>query len=466
MRIRFFHTESFRISAIFVATFTVAAAVLAVSLLVTVDEEFRDQIVQFANADIAAVREGYNTEGEKEAREVIGQRMTAPGASDFFLLQRNGRRLAGNLAAMPPRTGIFTLPGASPSHDILGVAAFIAPGLYIFSGSDIYHAHLARQHIVRTLIWVFAGAVVLAIMGSILVSRGFLSRTDAIARTCRAIMSGNINTRVPVRGTQDELDRLSQTINAMLDRIAALMENVRQVTNDIAHDLRTPVTHLRHRLEHARLHASAPADYNKALEAAIVTSDEILALFAALLRIAQIEGGARRAGFASVDLADLLHHLRDMFGPVADDAQHSLTLTLERHAVIRGDRELLVQLFSNLIENAIVHTPPGTRIEMTLRADENFAQVSVSDDGPGVPEEEHVKLFQPLYRREASRSRPGHGLGLALVSAITDLHAGHVALRKTMQPGLCMEVSFPLLGADALTQDSTGSRGLSHVGNL
>jgi HAMP domain-containing protein len=202
--IRFFHTESFRISAIFVATFTVAAAVLAVSLLVTVDEEFRDQIVQFANADIAAVSDGYNTEGLREAREVIGQRMAAPGASDFFLLQRNGKRLAGNLAAMPPRIGILTLPGAGPQHDILGVAAFIAPGLYIFSGSDIYHAHLARQHIVRTLIWVFAGAVLLAIMGSMLVSRGFLSRTDAIARTCRAIMSGNINTRVPVRGTQDE----------------------------------------------------------------------------------------------------------------------------------------------------------------------------------------------------------------------------------------------------------------------
>jgi signal transduction histidine kinase len=233
-------------------------------------------------------------------------------------------------------------------------------------------------------------------------------------------------------------------MNAMLDRIAALMENVRQVTNDIAHDLRTPVTHLRHRLEHARLHASAPADYNKALEAAIVTSDEILALFAALLRIAQIEGGARRAGFASVDLADLLHHLRDMFGPVADDAQHSLTFTLERHAVIRGDRELLVQLFSNLIENAIVHTPPGTCIEMTLHADENFAHVSISDDGPGVPEEEHEKLFRRFYRREASRTRPGYGLGLALVQAIAELHGAKVDTSRKTARGFSASISFPL----------------------
>jgi signal transduction histidine kinase len=283
----------------------------------------------------------------------------------------------------------------------------------------------------------------LGIAGGVLVSRGFLSRTDAIARTCRAIMAGNLATRIPVRGTQDELDRLSQTINAMLDRIAGLMENVRQVTNDIAHDLRTPVTHLRHRLEHARLHARERADYDKALEAALATSDEILALFAALLRIAQIEGGARRAGFAMVDLADLLSHLRDMFGPVADDAKHLLVLKPSGPVTIRGDRELLVQLFSNLIENAIVHTPPGTRIEIALETAENFTRISVSDDGPGVPPEEHAQLFRPLYRREASRSQPGHGLGLALVQAIADLHEAEIEMAPAPKGGFSITIAFP-----------------------
>jgi signal transduction histidine kinase len=287
--------------------------------------------------------------------------------------------------------------------------------------------------------------VLLGILGGLAVSRGFLSRTDAIARTCRAIIDGNLNMRIPVRGTQDELDRLSQTINAMLDRIAGLMENVRQVTNDIAHDLRTPVTHLRHRLEYARLHAAQPADYDKALEAALATSDEILALFAALLRIAQIEGGARRAGFATIDLAELLSHLRDMFGPVADDARHVLTLAGSGAALIRGDRELLVQLFSNLIENAIVHTPAETRIEIALGKDENSARVHVSDDGPGVPEEEHAKLFQPLYRREASRSQPGHGLGLALVKAIAELHDAKIETGSgAADRGFSITIVFPL----------------------
>jgi signal transduction histidine kinase len=216
------------------------------------------------------------------------------------------------------------------------------------------------------------------------------------------------------------------------------------VTNDIAHDLRTPVTHLRHRLEHARLHAAAPADYDKALEAAIVTSDEILELFTALLRIAQIEGGARRAGFASIELADLLHQLRDMFGPVADDSKDSLTLSISEGATIRGDRELLVQLFSNLIENAIVHTPAGTKIEIALKTGQDHAIVSIRDDGPGVPREEHARLFQPLYRREASRSRPGYGLGLALASAIAELHEAKIRIEPADNSGFCISVSLPM----------------------
>ncbi len=445
MRIRAFHTEGFRIAAVFVAIFALSAAVLTVVTLVIVNEEFQDQIVQFANADIAAVKDGYRTEGEGEAREVINQRMAAPGASDFFLLERGATtRLAGNLAPMPPRTGILTLPypGGAAGHAILGVGAFVAPGLYVFSGSDLYHARLARGRILRILAWIFGGTLILALLGGLTVSRGFLRRTDVIVRTCRAIMAGNLTSRIPVRGTQDELDRLSETINAMLDRIAALMDNLSQVTNDIAHDLRTPVTHLRHRLERARSQAVTIEDYDRALEAAIAASDDILALFAALLRIAQVEGGARRAAFAPLDLAQLLAHLGELFGPVAEDTRHHLRLALDGPARILGDRELLTQLFSNLIENAIIHTPAGTHVTISLERDRGEAVAAVSDDGPGVPPEEHQKLFQRFYRREASRTRPGYGLGLALVSAIADLHAGRMKIEGTN--GLRVALHIPL----------------------
>jgi signal transduction histidine kinase len=443
---RLLHTEGFRIWAIFVVVFALTASVLAASVLYIVDEQFRDQIVAFARADIGAVRDGYRTEGVPEAVEVIGQRMAAPRTSDFFLLQRGGIRLAGNLAPMRARTGVLALPGPGRDrrHAILGVGALLAPGLYVFSGSDLYPARLARRRILATLVWVFAGGLVLASFGGALVSRNFLRRTDAIAAACRAIMDGNLKTRIPVRGTRDELDRLSETINRMLDRIAGLMENLRQVTNDIAHDLRTPVTHLRHRLERARCHAASMADYDAALEAAIAASDEILGLFTALLRIAQIEGGARRGGFAPLDPAALLQQLQDVFAPVAEDSGHSLAATLQPRTRILGDRELLLQLFSNLIENAIVHTPPGTAIAIGLSAAEGRAVATVSDDGPGVPQEEHAKLFRRLYRREASRTRPGYGLGLALVAAIAELHGADVATGSSETSGFSITVSFPL----------------------
>jgi methyl-accepting chemotaxis protein len=292
--IRTFHTEGFRITAIFVAIFALSAAVLAIVTLQVVDQELRDQIVQFANADIGAVKDGYRTEGVREAREVINQRMASPGASDFFLLQRGAsERLAGNLAPMPPRTGILTLsfPGDIAGRTILGVGVFVAPDVYAFSGSDLRNVQMARRRILRTLVWVFASALVLALLGGLIVSRSFLRRTDEITTTCRAIMAGNLTRRIPVRGTEDELDRLSDAINAMLDRIAALMENLKQITNDVAHDLRTPVTHLRHRLERARDQAGSVEDYDRALEAAIAAADDILALFSALLRISKAAPG-------------------------------------------------------------------------------------------------------------------------------------------------------------------------------
>lgn len=439
---RLLHTESFRISAIFAVLFAALALAMAVSVLVIVQREFRGQIVQFANADIAAAAAGYRAEGVSEAQEIIAQRMATPGSSDYFLLQRDGRRLAGNLPPMAQKTGIVSLPAprGKPGHTLLGVATYLAPGLYIFSGSDLQGMQLARRHILATLLWLLTAAMLLAVLGGVLVSRFFLHRTDAIAKACRKIMEGDLKSRVPVRGSDDELDRLSGTINSMLDRIAGLMENVRQVTNDIAHDLRTPVTHLRHRLETAR-QSGDPAGYDKALGAAIGAADEILTLFSALLRIAQIEGGARRAGFALVDLRDVMDQMREIFGPVADDARHALAVSASGPAIIRGDRELIVQMLSNLIENAIVHTPQGTHIELTLSADGKAARVRVSDDGPGVPQEEHAKLFQPLYRHEASRARPGYGLGLALVNAIAELHGARVESGGTQ--GFFVSVAFP-----------------------
>lgn len=442
MRIRFLQTEGFRLSAIYAAAFALSVLVMGGAVIAVTNGALRDQLVQSSRADIAAMAQGYATEGIPEAKEVMEQLMAAPGASDFFLLQKGRIRIAGNLPAMAPVTGTTTLPGSGPRHEILGVGAYLAPGIYVFSGSDLHRLHAAQDHLVRILLWLFVAALLLAILGGALVSRSFLRRTDAMARACRAIMDGDLKARIPVRGTQDELDRLAGTINEMLGRIAALMENLRQVTNDIAHDLRTPVTHLRHRLERARSECATQEDYAQALEAAIAKSDEILALFAALLRIAQIEGGARRAGFASLELGNLLDHLRELFGAVAEEAGDRLEVEVRAPASIKGDRELLIQLLSNLIENAILHTSSGTCIVLSLSRSGDRAAVTVSDNGPGVPREERSKLFQRLYRREASRGRPGYGLGLSLAAAICELHGGTMEILDV--PGFSVVVSFPL----------------------
>jgi signal transduction histidine kinase len=219
------------------------------------------------------------------------------------------------------------------------------------------------------------------------------------------------------------------------------MENLHQVSSDVAHDLRTPLARLRNRLEDARGGAVTTSDYAAAVARAIEDTDQVLAMFAALLRISQIEAGTRASAFAPLSLSGLLGGLVEMYRPVAEDARHRVTCDLQPEVWIRGDAELLTQLFSNLIENAINHTPPETTIRITLQATDVSVVASVSDDGPGIPDAESTKVLRRFYRLSGSRSAAGHGLGLALVSAIANLH--HATLRlSNAQPGLCVSASF------------------------
>jgi signal transduction histidine kinase len=284
-----------------------------------------------------------------------------------------------------------------------------------------------------------AATLILSAAGGMILSRNFLGRMDAVANTCRAIIASNFSDRVPTRGTRDEFDRLAGAINEMLDRIADLVVNLRQVSNDIAHDLRTPLTLLRHRLEQARASARTPEDYSRVVDDAITVSDRLLAIFSALLRIAQIESGMRRSAFTQIELGALLQELAEIYRPVSEDSGHPFVVNLEGPVTVQGDRELLLQLFANLIENAINHTPPGTQI--TLALSRAGCVASVADMGAGVPPEYLSDLFKRFFRLEQSRSTPGHGLGLALVAAIADLHDADVRVRDN-SPGLRVELAF------------------------
>ena len=440
MQARLLQTDAFRLAAIYTAVFALTMAAIGFSVTVITREALRGQILRFSGADNAAVQSGYRGGKVHEAIEVVQQRMSAPGASDYFLLQQDGQAIAGNLPPMKARPGAHALNLPS-GHIILGSGQTIVPGLFVFSGSDLSRVNDVEDRIRATLLWLFLLGLVLAAASGFAVSRAFLRRTDAMAKACRAIMDGNLKARIPVRGARDEMDRLAATINEMLDRIAALMENLRQVTNDIAHDLRTPVTQLRHELEAA---LAGPASVHAAaINGAIRKTDQMLELFAALLRIAQIEGGARRAAFARLDMRDVLASLAGTFDAVAEESGHKLVVGPLAGAPVRGDRALLVQLFANLIENAIIHTPEGTRISLELlQPAPGQVAVTVSDDGPGVPAGEHARLLRPLYRREASRGTPGYGLGLALAAAIADLHAASLTI-EPLERGFSVRLVFP-----------------------
>jgi signal transduction histidine kinase len=254
-------------------------------------------------------------------------------------------------------------------------------------------------------------------------------------------MAGHLDQRVPERGTDDDLDRLARTLNRMLQRIGELIEGLRQVSSALAHDLRTPLTRLRQRLESARTGERSRPELESAIDAGIAEMDTILATFAALLRIAEVEAGARRAGFAEVDLAAVATNVVEAFAAPAEDERKMLVSSIDPAVSVRGDRELLTQLLANLVENAIVHTPKDTRIEVRLDRTTSGGRLTVADDGPGVPVGERERIFAKFHRLDRSRTLPGNGLGLSLVSAIADLHGARLAVNDN-GPGLRVTLDF------------------------
>jgi signal transduction histidine kinase len=436
---RLLHAESFRLAVIYASIFLLFILLYSIAVYFSVDAAFRAEALKTADADIATVNGAYVKQGIFEAQEVIEQNLASPRASDIFLLQQNGKKLAGNLPALSPVTGIaiFSVDGLP----ILGRGTFLAPGLYVFAGRDLTIMRETERGIFSALAWISGGGLLMAAAGGILLSRSFIARMDTITRTCRAIMEGRFTDRIPTKGNHNELDNLALVINAMLDRITTLMENLKQVSSDIAHDLRTPLTRLRNQLERAGNEARNKEEYAAALNGALTETDGILALFAALLRIAQIESGSRKAGFTRVDLEALLHHIAEIYRPAAEDENHPFALDIRAPAAIQGDRELLIQLLANLIDNAIRHTPAGTKIVLGLGRRGTALILSVADTGPGIAVDQREKLFRRFTRLEQSRTTPGHGLGLAMVAAIADLHGATVSITDN-RPGTRLDVRF------------------------
>ena len=366
---------------------------------------------------------------------------------DIFLLQAaDGKVLAANIPAGSIPTGWSKRPGSD----------FGIPGNYTYRlftgrvgpnrlvvGTNNEETNELREIVFISFGWASIVVIALAIGGGALIASRAQRRLDAVRDTMARVSHGELAARIPLLGKGDDIDFLSGDINIALERLSAAVESMRQVSSDIAHDLKTPLNHLKITLEEAKLKETAGEPVDGMLESALAETDQINQTFEALLRIAQIEAGTRRSRFARVNLTEIYAALADVYRDVAEDAGRALVCDSDPRVehVISGDRELLTQMYANLIENAIRHCPKGAVIRLSIEAKSDLIVSSVNDDGPGIPESEREKVFQRLYRLEKSRTSPGTGLGLSLVKAIVDLHAAEIHLEDA-HPGLRVVIKF------------------------
>jgi signal transduction histidine kinase len=438
-----FRSTGVRLAALYTAAFALSVVALGAITLLTTRATLKQQFDSRLNAEALSLEQEFRTEGFSGVVQAVGERDRTPGALEYGLQTPAGGPVAGRLAGARTPLGwsqIRSRRDGGHSESVRVLTYALPQGYRLIVGDDNQRSEALQRAVLAGFVWAFAGVVVLGIAGGYGLSYEMHRRLSAMTAAAEAIIDGDLARRIPLRGSDDELDRLAGAFNRTLDRIAALMDSLRQVSSDIAHDLRTPLTRLRQRLEATRTLASADARA-EAVDGALEEVDAILETFAALLRIAQIEGGARRAAFRPVDLTAIAGTVVEAFAPSAEDAGQSVTLDPGGELALDGDRELLTQMLANLVENALRHAGPAAAVVVATRSEGGEPTVAVTDNGPGVPEEERARIFDRFYRLERSRSSAGSGLGLALVVAIARLHQAAVELDDA-SPGLRVRIRF------------------------
>ena len=447
---RLLRVASFRFAALYVAAFAVSVLVLGLTIFFQARSTLQQETTARIENEVSQLQEQYRVHGLAYLIDVVTERGRRAKALRYLLEGAAGARLAGNIpasASLRPGWITITLPRARDEPDgrerVRALATDLGDGALLAVGDGTEQIEELEEAITSALFWAIGIAGVLGLVGGALVSQAFLRRVDTIARTAEAIIDGDLDQRIPVQGTGDDFDRLAGTLNRALDRIANLMDSLRQVSADIAHDLHTPLTRLYHRLEDARTHARSATEYEASLDVALDEAHTLLETFSALLRIAQVEGGSPRSGFTRVDLGALAETVAESYRPGAEERGYRLVSSVEPDAFVSGDKELLTQAIANLVENALRHTPGGTRIDVRLRRNGKAGLIlAVEDNGPGVAAAELPRLTDRFYRGQHSRTTPGNGLGLSLVRAIAELHGASLRLSEK-SPGFCAAMAFP-----------------------
>ncbi len=451
MRItRLLRSSTFRLAVLYMALFGASVAVLLTFIYWSTAGYMALQTDDTIEAEVTGLAERYRLSGLDGLIRSIDERVSRKPNGDavYLLTDDQLTPLIGNLDRWPRVARDsdgwlnFDLEQATSEGEVTHrgrARPFTLRGGYrLLVGRDMQELDATRSLIVRAIAWGLAITVMMALAGGIMLSRRTMRRLEAINETSRRIMQGDLSRRIPTRSTDDDFDQLADNLNGMLDTIEELMEDVRRVTDNVAHDLRTPLTRLRNRLEN--LKSDNDAD-KSSIEAALADADGLLDTFNALLRIASIESGRRRAAFKSIPLDDVVRDVTELYEPLAEQKQQKLDVSVSDDVRIQGDRDLLFQAFANLLDNAIKYTPQGGSIRVTLDDGASGPRIRIIDSGPGIPQQSRDKVFKRFFRLEESRHTPGNGLGLSLVEAVARLHNASIKLGG--EPGLDVSLAFP-----------------------
>jgi len=460
---KLFRTTTFKLTLVYLTVFALFAAFLLGYFALNTRRLITEQITDTVNAEITGLSEQYRLGGIRRLVVVVDNRARRPGSSLYLVTTFNGQALAGNVTALAP--GILDNPGWTETvyhridegetsehaaHEAL-VRVFQLPGGFrLLVGRDLDERERLYRIVLSAGRWSVAIVVVLGLLGGFLVTRRVLRRVDAMTETTRTIMTGDLSGRLPVAGTGDELDRLAGNLNAMLERIEALMHGLKEVSDNIAHDLKTPLTRLRNRSEEALRTAKSEAEYRAALESTIEESEGLIRTFNALLMIARAESGQARDGMSEFDASEIANDVGELYEPLAEEKGIALKVEAQTPAKVRGNRELVSQALANLVDNAIKYAQPagtganGAIPEIVVRAfnEDDRIMLTVADSGPGIPAADRSRAIERFVRLEQSRCQPGSGLGLSLASAVARLHGGELSLQDN-NPGLKSVIALP-----------------------
>ena len=460
---KLFRTTTFRLSLTYLALFSAAAIVAIFYIYWNTTVLLSRQLNQTIDAELKGLAEQYRAGGLDQLVRTVAERSGTPGNSLYLVADSEGRRLAGNLSAVSPELWdslgpvefVYQRPATGGVEKRLAFAnVFRLPSGYrLIVGRDIEDRRELGRMVRSAMLWGLGVMALFGIGGGYWVSRKLLARIDALAATTRTIMDGDLTGRLPVTGSGDELDRLSESLNLMLARIEQLMAGLREVSDNIAHDLKTPLNRLRNRVEQALREPYGEAAYREALERTIEEADGLIKTFNALLSIARIEAGAGGENREKLDVSALLRDVAELYEPVAEERGIELRAETDAPIFVRADRQLLGQAIANLIDNALKYGAPerssgnGSRpeVEVSAHAKGPIAEIVVTDRGPGVPVPDRERVLDRFVRLEASRSEPGSGLGLSLVAAVARLHGGILRLEDN-EPGLRVVLALPVEG--------------------